>query len=425
MDADVIVIGGGFAGLVAARDLRERGRSVILLEARDRLGGRTWYREIPGTGVMAEYGGTWFARESQPSLAAEIARYGIAVEPYIEPTRWIWVFDGERHEGAGVFDRWRALMEPVDDRIDQVSRWIEAGRPDLGDLAELDVPVSRWVDDLAVPAETRAYVLMYASSMGGGRPDRMSALGLLLDAAEGGYRFDDAFREAGERFTHGTVALVDAIARGAAVDVRLRSPVERVSQGDSSVRVDTVGGGRLDAGAAVVALPLNVWRDVTFDPALGDAKQLAAQEGHAGDTVKTIAMVEGLASSFAGQGWGTPIQAAVALKATPAGSLVMGFSGADPIDPCDTAVVQDALRRFVPEATVTASDGHDWAGDPYSRGTWLAQPPGWIAIYGDLRSPEGRLAFAGSDVAAHGGGWIEGAIASGRDAAVRVDALLA
>jgi monoamine oxidase len=42
MDADVLVIGGGFAGLVAARDLRERGRNVILLEARDRLGGRTW-----------------------------------------------------------------------------------------------------------------------------------------------------------------------------------------------------------------------------------------------------------------------------------------------------------------------------------------------------------------------------------------------
>ena len=50
MDADVIVIGGGFAGLVAARDLRAAGRSVVLLEARDRLGGRTWYRQMPGTG---------------------------------------------------------------------------------------------------------------------------------------------------------------------------------------------------------------------------------------------------------------------------------------------------------------------------------------------------------------------------------------
>ena len=60
MDADVVVIGGGFAGLVAARDLRDAGRSVVVLEARDRLGGRTWFRELPGAGVKVEYGGTWF-----------------------------------------------------------------------------------------------------------------------------------------------------------------------------------------------------------------------------------------------------------------------------------------------------------------------------------------------------------------------------
>ena len=67
----------GSPGLSAARDLHEAGVPVVVLEARDRLGGRTWYREIPGTGVHAEYGGMFFSRETQPHLAAEIERYGL------------------------------------------------------------------------------------------------------------------------------------------------------------------------------------------------------------------------------------------------------------------------------------------------------------------------------------------------------------
>jgi monoamine oxidase len=57
---DVIVIGAGFAGLVAARDLGQQGHRVIVLEARDRVGGRTWYREFPEAGRKVELGGAWF-----------------------------------------------------------------------------------------------------------------------------------------------------------------------------------------------------------------------------------------------------------------------------------------------------------------------------------------------------------------------------
>ena len=64
----------------------------------------------------------------------------------------------------------------------------------------------------------------------------------------------------------------------------------------------------------------------------------------------------------------------------------------------------------------TATTG---CGDPYSKGTWLAVPPTWFSdgTFEALREPEGRVAFAGSDIAAEGAGWIEGAIASGAAAA--------
>jgi len=67
---------------------------------------------------------------------------------------------------------------------------------------------------------------------------------------------------------------------------------------------------------------------------------------------------------------------------------------------------------------VLASDGHDWVADPFSKGTWFAAPPAWESgDAGAQIAPEGRLAFAGGDIAPVGAGWIEGAIVSGGDAA--------
>ncbi|MDP9328640.1 MAG: FAD-dependent oxidoreductase, partial [Actinomycetota bacterium] len=97
MDPDVLVIGAGFAGIAAARDLSEAGRSVVVLEARDRIGGRTWYREIPGTGVTAEYGGMFFSQATQPNLAREIDRYGLEVMAGTVPDVLAWI-DGDRRD---------------------------------------------------------------------------------------------------------------------------------------------------------------------------------------------------------------------------------------------------------------------------------------------------------------------------------------
>src|SRR5881397_2102221 len=73
---DVVVIGGGFAGVTAARDLRQRGYRVLILEARDRLGGRTWTAEFAGQPV--EMGGAW-VHWCQPHVWAEITRYGLQI----------------------------------------------------------------------------------------------------------------------------------------------------------------------------------------------------------------------------------------------------------------------------------------------------------------------------------------------------------
>jgi monoamine oxidase len=104
----------------------------------------------------------------------------------------------------------------------------------------------------------------------------------------------------------------------------------------------------------------------------------------------------------------------------------MGFSVQDPIDLADHDAVVRAVHAHLPDATVLATDGHDWVNDPFSKGTWLSVPPTWFrdGTFEALEVPEGRLAFAGSDIASEGAGWIEGAIASGSAAATRSNAVL-
>ncbi len=145
-EPDVVVVGGGFAGLIAARDLREAGRSVVVLEARDRLGGRTWYRELPGTGVEVEYGGTWFWSALHTGLAAEIARYGVAVRPEAPARSLAWLADGRLHAGPGVLGEIQRALEPFAPIFDAASSRIHAAWDvDRTVLADLDVPAATWL----------------------------------------------------------------------------------------------------------------------------------------------------------------------------------------------------------------------------------------------------------------------------------------
>jgi monoamine oxidase len=426
MDADVLVLGGGFAGIAAARDLREAGRSVIVLEARDRIGGRTWYREIPGTGVEAEYGGMFFSRATQPNLAAEIERYGIGVTPMALPETIAWIRGSQRTEGRPTVDR---LLDAL-----QASRMSDAlaatakafASEDHTSLGERDVTADSWIRELGADEEAADLLRAFTASMGGAPLDRVSILPLLWDMVELEYfNIVDVFLDVGELFTDGTKSLIDVMASG--LDIRFGSVVTGVDHDDAGARVSLEGGGALHAAAAVVALPLNLWADVAFDPPLAPPKQRAASERHPGAVSKVLAIVRDAPASFLGIGWKTPINAGFVTKPAADGRLFMGFSVQDRVDLSDRDAVAGAVNAHLPGATVVTSDGHDWVSDPYSKGTWLAVPPGWFGdgTFEALEVPEGRLAFAGSDIAAEGAGWIEGAVGSGRGAARHTRAVLA
>ena len=187
---DAIVIGGGIAGLTAARDLRAAGRSALVLEARDRLGGRTWYRPFADTEQKVEIGGTWFVERWQPHVAAEIARYSLAVTQSPAGKTFRSGVGGQLLSGAApvpleeAFDFERALVDVI-----VAARRIEFGAPlDTQPLADLDVSFEEFLararaaaGDERVPLLVGRLLLRLPPDRGLGAPRPLLGGGLRLE----------------------------------------------------------------------------------------------------------------------------------------------------------------------------------------------------------------------------------------------------
>lgn len=425
--SDVVVIGGGIAGLVAARDLGRSGRSVTVLEARDRLGGRTLRHTFPGTDEGVELGGAWFSTAEMEPLAREVERYGVAVRAASSAQTHRWLTGGELREGAPVPVAEGRALERALFALGAASRRLPDDLPmrAAAELADLDVSAGAWIDALDLPGATRDLLLAFASMYGGCDPREESFLAHASDVTGFGHSGFALFDGLAEEFAgEGTQALVTCLADDCGADeIRLGSPVTGITQHDGGLRVHTAAGDIEDASAAVLAVPINVLGAIELDPPADAQISAAAHARQPCRSLKVWALAEDVPPGLLAAGWGAPLQWVSAVRDVQGAQLLVCF-GHDPaqLDPTSPASVEQAVHRFAPGARVLAVDGYDWNSDPFSNGAWGMWRPGW-ASDGTLNAfnrRHGRLAYASSDFAPHWPGWIAGAISSGRRAATLI-----
>jgi monoamine oxidase len=430
---DVVVVGAGFAGVTAARDLSARGLEVALLEAQDRIGGRTWSRTMAGVdGEIVEYGGMYVAPRRQPNIRRELERYGIPLTAVERASTLVHVHNGERGAGwpipaAELVDLERACL-----RVAEAARRISPSSPlHAQPLADLDISFTALLDALEMPPRTRSVLDSYAARLAGADPDQVSVLPILARTAAYDASPSKQFLETGAlRFTHGTQQLLQAMLDSSTVDVQLSTPVVSITHDGHRVAVTTANGDEFSGAACVIAVPSNALRRIEFTPLLHDAKRRVTHE-HRGRAYKINVIADGLPpGGVAGIALGrSAVPGLYTVKELAPGTALLCAIGNEAFHPLDPTSLDDAQRvveTFFPGARVLVNDSYDWNTDPYFNGTWRADAPGrareFVRV---MNQPEGRVVFAGADQAESlWQNYMEGAIVSAQKAVAEVIGLV-
>jgi monoamine oxidase len=426
---DAVVIGAGFAGITAARDLADRGRTVVVLEGSDRTGGRTYARPFKGhEHITAELGGSWVSRRLQPGVRREIDRYGAALSEDPPCGHVAFLTNGLLRSFPVPPSELEDLERVLAHLRDASKRIAPSQSLSSQHLDDLDVSVDDFLAPLHLGPATRALVhATVAWYAGTPTPGSVSIFGTLAQIAGFGHSPLGFYSALTERFVGGAGQLLDAMIDGSRLEVRLEHRVSAVEQHEQGVTVRTHDGVRIDAITCIVAVPTNVIRNIEFSPALAPEKVRLLARNHLGRAYKPSLLVRNIPSRPFTLGTGKLQSLCFGYEYTDGTSLLMGFGDETSVDdPWSREELEVAVREYLPEAEVVAVDAHDWNNDPLFDGTYRIDRPGEaLPFIRELMRPEGRVVFAGTDMDDSVWRiWIEGAVNSGHSAADAVTRLL-
>lgn len=448
-EVDICVVGAGFAGLTAALRAYQSGKSVVVVEARDRVGGRTW-TELRDGGFAVDRGGAWLAPYHSAAL-------GLASELGVR-TYKTYVKGAHLLVGGGRIRRYTGLIPKISPmavlaiaaaqwKIDRLAKSVPVDEPwTASRAAELDArSVGEWLGATGIRSDIGRELFQMAVRGLFAAPDMhdVSLLDLLfLVKAHGS--IEKLFSIEGgaqENLVEGGMgAFAGRVASALGDSVRLSSPVRSVVQDDGGVLV-SADGVTVRARYLVVAVPPALALGIQFDPPLNDQRLELYRKAVAGMETKTIAVYDKpfwRDAGFSGQSAEPGSLAEVTIDASPSdagyGSLACFSFGRVAqeaarlsVDDRRSGLLDSLVTRFGPDAGRPVEFVEtSWWDEEWSRGCSMAHfPPGVLTAYGPLlNEPFGRIHWAGTETATVSHGAVDGAVRSGERAAREVLAQL-
>jgi putrescine oxidase len=445
VETEIAVVGAGIAGLTAASTLAGNGVDVVVLEARDRVGGRVWNTEIGGE--ANELGGQWVA-PYQSAMHALLDDLGIGLFPSFRDGEHVYIDpSGKAHRYEGhdaplgsasekAFAEAEAKLDALADELDPEAPWAHP------EAAELDATTfEAWLRREV--ADEMAQDLLRSWLAGGflAKPAHTFSLlqGLWMIAGAGGtYELFEPDQCLAYRVVGGSQLIPIRLAERLGDRVILDAPAREIDWSDGGVEVVT-DAASVRARAVIVAVPPNMTNAIRFRPALPAWRQRMGQDLSQGSINKILAVYETpfwREDGLSGQGF-APYELVRELydnspPSATAGVLTTFLAGENAersgrlSDADRRAAVLEGMAKYVGPAALEPVDyiETDWSAQEWTRGAYgTSFGVGGLTRFGeDVRRSIGPIHWACTDIAGVGHIHMEGAVRSGQRAA---DACLA